>query len=145
MPQLDLKELAAKVSVEHGIRVDPDDPIMAVVTLNRLVLEQATNKIVEEVRAATREFEQAAEGVQVQAGAFLAQRVRDCVSVLRQEVVKSVGNGSAQRRDSLGAVGRADEKPGVQRWIDAHDTGTGSGGAEAGWAMESSAPSAIGT
>jgi hypothetical protein len=73
MPPLDLKELAAKVSVEHGIRVDPDDPIMAVVTLNRLVLEQATNEIVEEVRAATREFEHAAEGVQVQAGAFLVR------------------------------------------------------------------------
>ena len=39
MPQLDLRQLAAKVSIEHGIRVDPDDPIMAVVTLNRLVLE----------------------------------------------------------------------------------------------------------
>jgi hypothetical protein len=116
MPQLDLKELAAKVSVEHRIRVDPDDPIMAVVTLNRLVLEQSTNEIVEEIRAATREFEQAAEGVQVQAGTFLAQRVRDCVSVLRQEVVKS-GNGSTQAREGLGAVGRAYEKPAAQRWV----------------------------
>ena len=117
MPPLDLKELAAKVSVEHGIRVDPDDPIMAVVTLNRLVLEQATSEIVEKVRAATREFEEAAEGAQVQAGSFLAQRVRDCVSVLRQEVVKSIGNGSAQARERLSAVGRGQEKPGVQRWV----------------------------
>jgi len=117
MPPLDLKQLAAKVSVEHGIRVDPDDPMMAVVTLNRLMLEQATNEIVEAVRAATREFEQAAEGVQVQAGTFLAQRVRHCVSVLRQEVVKSIGNGSAKTREGLGAVGRDHEKPGVQRWV----------------------------
>jgi hypothetical protein len=51
MRQLDLKQLAAKVSVEHGIRVDPDDPIMAVVTLNRLVLEQAANEIADEVRS----------------------------------------------------------------------------------------------
>jgi hypothetical protein len=115
MPQLDLKELAAKVSIEHGIRVDTDDPIMAVVTLNRLVLEQATNEIVEEIRAATREFERDAEGVQVQAGTFLAQRVRDCVSVLRQEVVKS-GNGSTQAREGLGAVWTY-EKPGAQRWV----------------------------
>src|SRR5580704_5118909 len=111
MPPLDLKELAAKVSVEHGIRVDLDDPIMAVVTLNRLVLEHATNEIVEEVRAATREFERAAEGVHVQAGTFLAQRVRDCVSVLRQELAKGIGNGSPQTREKLGAKGRAYEKP----------------------------------
>src|SRR5271165_6662244 len=102
MRQLDLKQLAAKVSVEHGIRVDPDDPIMAVVTLNRLVLEQATNEIVEEVRAAAREFEQAAERVQVRAGSFLAERVRDCVSVLRQEAEKNIGNGSIQARERVG-------------------------------------------
>ena len=117
MPQLDLRQLAAKVSAEHGIRVDPDDPIMAVVTLNRLVLEQATNEIVEEVRAATREFEQAAERVQAQAGSFLAQRLRDCVLLLRQEAVTSICNGPTQIGESTGAVGRAHEKASVKRWL----------------------------
>ena len=102
MRQLDLKQLAAKVSVEHGIRVDPDDPIMAVVTLNRLVLEQAANEIVEEVRSATREFEQAAENVQL---------------VLRQEIAKDIGNASTRGKTSIGDVGRADERPAVQRWV----------------------------
>lgn len=117
MPQLDLKQLAAKVSVEHGIRVDLDDPIMAVVTLNRLVLEQATSEIVEEIRAATREFEQAAEGVQVRAGTFFAKRVRESVSVLRQEVVNSIANGYPQGAQTIGAAGRIYEKPTVQRWV----------------------------
>ena len=101
MRQLDLKQLAAKVSVEHGIRVDPDDPIMAVVTLNRLVLEQAANEIVEEVRSATREFEQAAKNVQLRAGNLLSQRVRDGIAVLRQDVVKSNGSRSTQTPDGL--------------------------------------------
>jgi hypothetical protein len=117
MRQLDLKQLAAKVSVEHGIRVDADDPIMAVVTLNRLVLEQSANEIVEEVRSATREFEQAAESVQLRAGALVAQRVRDCVAVLRQELVKDIGNASTRTQRSIGDVGRADESPSVQRWV----------------------------
>jgi len=117
MRQLDLKQIAAEVSVEHGIRVDPDDPIMAVVTLNRLVLEQAANEIVEKVRSATREFEQAAENVQTRAGVLLAQRVRDCVAVLRQEIVKDIGNASTGDRKSIGDVGRADERPAVQRWV----------------------------
>src|ERR1022692_1325462 len=117
MRQLDLKQLAAKVSVEHGIRVDLDDPIMAVVTLNRLVLEQAANEIVEEVRSATREFEEAAESVQLRAGALVAQKVRDCVAVLRQEIVKDIGNASPRARKSTGDVGRADESHAVQRWV----------------------------
>ena len=117
MPQLDLKQLAAKVSVQHGIRVDLDDPIMAVVTLNRLVLEQAANEIVEEVRSATREFEQAAERVHLQAGAVVAEKVRECVAVLRQEKVKEIGNASTGARKSFGDGGRADERPTVQRWV----------------------------
>jgi len=47
--QIDLKRLAAEVSVQHGIRVDPDDPMMAVVTLNRLVFEQAVGQLLERV------------------------------------------------------------------------------------------------
>jgi hypothetical protein len=90
---------------------------MAVVTLNRLVLEQSANEIVEEIRAATREFERAAEGVQARAGSFLAKRVRDSVAALRQEVVKTIGNGSPQRPESIGVAERADEKPTVQRWV----------------------------
>ena len=112
MTQMELKQLAAKVSGEHGIRVDLDDPIMAVVTLNRLVLEQATHEIVEEVRAATREFEQSVESVQARAGSFLAQRLRDYVSMIRQEAAKNIGNGSIQVPDRIGAAGRAS----AQRW-----------------------------
>src|ERR1035441_983488 len=117
MRQLDLKQLAAKVSVEHGIRVDPDDPIMAVVTLNRLVLEQAANEIVEEVRSATREFEQAAERVHLRAGAVVAEKVRECFGVLRQEKQKDIGNASTRARKSIADVGRADESPTLQRWV----------------------------
>jgi hypothetical protein len=117
MPQLDLKQLAAKVSVEHGIRVDPDDPMMAVVTLNRLVLKQAAREIVEEVRAATREFEQAAERVQVQAGSLLAQKVRDCVSTLRQEVANKAGYGSIEARERVPEASRANAKRRIQRWV----------------------------
>jgi hypothetical protein len=117
MRQLDLKQLAAKVSAEHRIRVDPDDPIMAVVTLNRLVLEQAANEIVEGVRAATREFEQAAEQVQRRAGSLLAQRVRECVAVLRQEVSKDVGNASSQARETIETVVRPQHRPTLERWV----------------------------
>ena len=87
---IDLKRLAAEVSVQHGIRVDPDDPMMAVVTLNRLVFEQAIAQVLERVQAAVREFETAAERVQVRAGGVLAQEVRDCGLTVRKEVGKAL-------------------------------------------------------
>jgi hypothetical protein len=109
---IDLKRLAAEVSVQHGIRVDPDDPMMAVVTLNRLVFEQAIAQVLERVQAAVREFETAAERVQVRAGGVLAQEVRDCGLTVRKEVGKALedfrkvgpdaGSNTAGRRTTLG-------------------------------------------
>ena len=86
---IDLKRLAAEVSVQHGIRVDPDDPMMAVVTLNRLVFEQAVGQVLERIQASVRDFETAADKVQVRAGGALAQEVRDCGAAIRQQVEKA--------------------------------------------------------
>ena len=47
---IDLKRLAAEVSVQHGIRIDPDDPMLAVMTLNRLVFEHAVTQVLERMQ-----------------------------------------------------------------------------------------------
>ena len=89
--ETDLKRLAAEVSMQHGIRLDADDPMMAVVTLNRLVFEQAVAQVLDRVQSAVRDFETATEKVQVRAGGVLAQEVRECAATLREEIVKVVG------------------------------------------------------
>ena len=61
--------------------------MMAVVTLNRLVFEQAVGEVLEKVTSATREFNQAADKVQVRAGGVLAQEVRDAIAAIRRELV----------------------------------------------------------
>jgi hypothetical protein len=85
---IDLKRLAAEVSIQHGIRIDPDDPMMAVMTLNRLVFEAAVAQVLERVQAAVADFEAAAGKVQVRAGGALAQEVRESGIAMRQEVAK---------------------------------------------------------
>lgn len=80
---IDVKSLAAEVSAQHGIRIDPDDPIFAVVTLNRLVFDQAVAEVLEHMQASVREFEAATEKVQIRAGAILAQEVREFGMALR--------------------------------------------------------------
>ncbi|WP_321473447.1 hypothetical protein [uncultured Paludibaculum sp.] len=85
-----MKRLAAEVSAQHGIRIDPDDPMMAVVTLNRLVFEQAVGQVLDRVQMAVRDFEVAADKVQVRAGSVLAQEVRDCSASFRDEIASTV-------------------------------------------------------
>jgi hypothetical protein len=108
----DVKRLAAEISVQHGIRVDPDDPMMAVVTLNRLVLEQAVGEMVERLQSATRDFQDATEKVQLRAGSRLAREVRDCVSAIREELIEA---GHLRTHQVTTEISRENSKP-AARW-----------------------------
>ena len=82
----EIKRLAAEVSGAHGIRLDPDDPMMAVVTLNRLVLEQVSSGMLKTLAEATRELNDAAGRVQVRAGAVIAEELKAQVVAARGEL-----------------------------------------------------------
>ncbi len=114
---IDLKRLAAEVSVQHGIRVDVDDPMMAVVTMNRLVFEQAVGQVLERVQESVRDFETAADKVQVRAGAALAQEVRDCGEAIKQQAEKAVEEvrrvGTRRWADGAGVPSTS----ATQKWI----------------------------
>jgi hypothetical protein len=105
---IDLKRLAAEVSVQHGIRIDPDDPMLAVVTLNRLVFEHAVAQVLERMQSSVRDFEAATEKVQVRAGAVLAQEVRNCAVTFKQQLDQALErlsrSGSARRTWKSGEV-----------------------------------------
>ena len=103
---LDLKRLAAEVSAQHGIRIDPDDPMLAVVTLNRLVFEHAVAQVLERMQSSVQDFEAATEKVQIRAGAVLAQEVRNCGATIRQQFDQALEGssrpGSATRTSKRG-------------------------------------------
>ena len=82
----EIKRLAAEVSAAHGIRLDPDDPMMAVVTLNRLALEQVSSGLLKALTEATRELNDAVERVQVRAGAVIAEELKTQVVTARREL-----------------------------------------------------------
>ena len=105
---IDLKRLAAEVSVQHGIRIDPDDPMLAVVTLNRLVFENAVAQVLERIQSSVQDFEAATEKVQIRAGAILAQEVRNYGSAFRQQFDQALEgssrSGSATRTSKRGEI-----------------------------------------
>jgi hypothetical protein len=117
MAMIDVKRLAVEVSLQHGIRLDPDDPIMAVVMLNQLVFEQSVSVVVERIARSVQEFEQATDKDQARAGIILAQEVRDCVVSLRQEMGKDMDSVSIRSHpNSRGWDGRLSFF-GIQTWV----------------------------
>jgi hypothetical protein len=73
---IDVERLLAEALTKHGIRLDPHDPAIVLVTLNRLVLEDAVACVAADMRKATREYEEAANRVQSSLGAAIATRLK---------------------------------------------------------------------
>jgi hypothetical protein len=53
----EIRELIGQVAARNNIRVDEDDPIFAVGTINRLMLEEAIEDLMKRIRAVIKEFE----------------------------------------------------------------------------------------
>jgi len=114
MDPAELRRLAAEVSAQHGIRVDPDDPIMAVVTLNRLILERTLTTATDLIHTATREFNHAAERVQIRAGSVVAEEVRESASIVRAEIQKDIDNARLKACKLIGELGA--RQSGSRNW-----------------------------
>ena len=114
MDSAEIKRLAAEVSVQHGIRIDPDDPVMAVVTLNRLMLERIVIDASSLVIGATQEFNRAIERVQIRAGSVLGQEVRESVATVRAEMQKDIDSARLDARELINELHRAQSQS--RRW-----------------------------
>ena len=90
MEPLDLKKLAAEVSAEYGFRIDADDPMMTVVTINRLVFERAVDEAVSRLKKSADEIERAAGRVQVRAGTALAQDVKEYAAKIEEKTTAAI-------------------------------------------------------
>ncbi len=83
---LDVKRLIGEVAAKNGIRLEPDDPAFALVTLNQLVLEETVNRLNEHVSLLLEQFTASLSKVEQRAGALLAQQVKSSRTELRTEL-----------------------------------------------------------
>lgn len=114
MDSTEIKRLVAEVSVLHGIRIDLDDPIMAVVTLNRLMIERAIVDAASLIGGATHELNSAVERVQIRAGSVVAQEVREAVASIRSELQKDIENARLDARELINELHQT--RPPSRRW-----------------------------
>jgi hypothetical protein len=82
---LDVKRLIGEVAAQNGIRLEPDDPAFALVTLNQLALEETTNRLLEQISATLAQFTESLRKGEHLAGKRLAQEVKAAVLEARKE------------------------------------------------------------
>jgi hypothetical protein len=74
---LDTQKLIAEIAERHHVRVDPDDPVFVVVTVNQRVMEDTVREMLKVMEATLARFDASIERAENRAGRVLAQSVKE--------------------------------------------------------------------
>jgi len=81
---IDVQRLIAEVAARHNLFLKPDDPAIALVTMNNLVLRAAIDIVHAEVRVTITEFHASMQKAEKRAGSMLAQTVKESTVRMQQ-------------------------------------------------------------
>jgi len=116
MRELDVKQIVGELASQHGIGMDGNDPAIAIVLLNRLVLQHTADELAKNVRVALREFEEAVEKVQTRAVQLVAAEFNDRAAVLRSELQRDITFAGAKATEIVFRLEQANRRPVMLRW-----------------------------
>jgi hypothetical protein len=116
MPELDVSQIVGELASRHGVRLDRNDPAIAIVLLNRLVLQHTSEELIKGVEAGLREFEEAVQRVQARAGQLVAAEFNDRVAALRGELQRDITFAGAKATEFVYRVEQANRQPIMLRW-----------------------------
>ncbi len=114
---LDVKHLIGEVAAKNGIRLEPDDPAFALVTLNQLVLEETVNELNEHVSSLLEQFTASLSKVEQRAGVLLAQQVNSSRTELRDEVASFFEVASQKAQEQSSQLTDAGTGPLLYKWM----------------------------
>ena len=92
----DVQRLIDEVAARHRLLLKPDDAAFAIVTMNRLVLEESLEAIHSRIVEDLALFEAAAKKMQARAGIILAADVRESAAGIRHELERDVQDARLQ-------------------------------------------------
>ncbi len=116
MPSFDKTRLLAEMATRHGIRLNDDDPALAMVGLNQLALEETVRAVCDQFGTRIAEFEASAQKLETRAGTVLAQQVRESAAEIRREIQHDVHAAGLRSRELLNRIHEAHRRPVLVRW-----------------------------
>jgi hypothetical protein len=114
---LDVQRLIGAVAARHGILLKPDDAAFALVTMNRITLEEVMTELLGKVQHAMADFEEAAARVQTRAGSLLASELKDAAATIHRELEIEIEVAGKQAREFVIEVHRAHSRAAMEKWI----------------------------
>jgi hypothetical protein len=114
---MDVKRIIAEVAAQNGIRVEADDPVFALVTINKLVLEEALQRVADLVQKRTAEYLSAFDRCESRAGRTLAEDVRRAAEQIRSGMESDISSAGMRAREIVEQVNAANHRPLTLRWF----------------------------
>ena len=106
-----VQRLIAEVAAQHGFLLKPDDAAFALVTMNRLVLEESLEAIRSRVAADLAQFQASAQWAHKRAESAIAEEVRRSTAALRDEIQRDINTARLRAVEIVQEVKTAYQQP----------------------------------
>jgi len=113
---IEIQKLIGEVAARNDCRIEASDPIFAVSTINRLMLEEVVEGLIVRVGAAITAFETSARAVDAHAGRVLAEEIRTSTSAWKAEVARDINIANVRSCEMIDKLNMAHSKPAMIRW-----------------------------
>jgi len=113
----DVKRMISEVAHENGIRIEPGDPLFALVTMNRMVLDESAKTYYDYNQKLIQEFMESMKRAEVRAGTMLAQMVKESAEKMREGLQGDIHIAGLKAREYVHLVNEAHRRPAMIRWI----------------------------
>jgi hypothetical protein len=106
-----VERLISAVAAEHRLVFKPDDAAFAIVTMNRLVLEESLEAIHTLVAADLAQFKETAQWAHRRAESAIEEEVRRSSRAIREELQRDLNNARLRAAEIVQEVKAAYQKP----------------------------------
>ena len=114
---IDQKRLIGEVAAKNGIRLEPNDPAFALVTLNEIVLQDTVAALTHEIRSSLHSFAESLAKTENRAGKVLAHDVKVAAAELRRELNSDIENASMKAHELVNKVSAVNSRPVMMKWL----------------------------
>jgi hypothetical protein len=116
---IDIQRLIGEVAGRHRFLLAPEDPALALVTMNELILKHSLEAVHKQIRATIAEFHASMKRAEERAGSMLAEQVKESATQIRESLQGEIHIAGLKAREYVHMVNEAHRRSSLIRWASA--------------------------
>jgi hypothetical protein len=116
---IDIQRLIGEVAGRHRFLLEPEDPALALVTMNELILKHSLEAVHKQIRATIAEFHASMKKAEERAGSMLADQVKESATQIRESLQGEIHIAGLKAREYVHMVNEAHRRSSLIRWASA--------------------------